>query len=169
MRKNNKRLKGHLVYFSLGSNLGDRSRNLEEAGTRMAESIGEQLSVSRVYETDPWGFESDHTFYNCCIGMRTQLEPIFLLEEVMMIERSMGRNREGGGYADRLIDIDVLFYNHLVMNHPRLTLPHPALERRRFVLAPLAEIAPDLVHPVSLRRISELLEACSDPHTVSPL
>lgn len=162
-------MKGHTVYFSLGSNLGDRSLNLEEAGTRMAERIGEQLSVSRIYETAPWGFESGHRFYNCCIGMRTQLEPLPLLEEVMKIERSMGRNREGKGYADRLIDIDILFYNRLVMAHPRLTLPHPALEIRRFVLAPLAEIAPEFVHPVSQMRVSEMLENCTDTHTVSAL
>jgi 2-amino-4-hydroxy-6-hydroxymethyldihydropteridine diphosphokinase len=162
-------VKDHLVYFSLGSNLGDRQLNLVEAMTRMTGKIGRMVATSRIYETAPWGFESEHAFYNCCIGMKTPLDPLLLMEEILRIETSLGRKRTEGGYADRRIDIDILFYDDLVLQHPRLVLPHPSLEKRRFVLTPLSEIAPGLIHPVSQCKVSQLLEQCADPHPVSVL
>ena len=158
-----------LAYFSLGSNLGDREHNLNRAGEFIVQRIGQQVSVSGIYETVPWGYGSRHLFYNCCICARTFLEPLALLEEILSIERELGRYRTSGGYRDRTIDIDILFYGDLIMQHPELMIPHPAIEKRRFVLAPLHEIAPDLVHPGNGMTVEEMLNRCEDQSPVKRL
>ena len=155
------------VYLSLGSNLGDRAFNLLEARKMLAERCGEEEAVSSIYESAAWGFRSNHPFYNCCISMHTRLSPLDLLEAVLEIEREMGRVREKGLYTDRLIDIDILFFGDQVWEHPKLIIPHPGMEQRRFVLVPLAEIAPRLEHPVTGITALEMLERCSDPAGVS--
>jgi 2-amino-4-hydroxy-6-hydroxymethyldihydropteridine diphosphokinase len=159
-------LKGHLTYLSLGSNLGHRAENLDRARRSVIQRIGPQLSGSGIYETIPWGYESKHLFYNCCIGLKTALEPLPMLDEILSIEKEMGRQREPGGYRDRIIDIDILFYAHRVLDHPRLILPHPSVELRRFVLVPLDEIAPDMKHPVSGESVKSMLERCEDQSRV---
>lgn len=158
-----------LAYFSLGSNLGDREDNLNKAREFIVQRIGQQVSVSGIYETVPWGYQSRYLFHNFCMCVRTSLEPLVLLEVTLSIERELGRFRRADGYRDRTIDIDILFYGDLVMQHPSLTIPHPAIEIRRFVLAPLHEIAPELVHPGNGMTVEEMLNRCEDQSPVKLL
>jgi len=165
-----------LAYFSLGSNLGDRKRNLERARELMASGMGTVETLSGYYVSPPWGYASENDFYNYCLAMKTELDPMALLEAALGVEVEMGRVRQGEtrmekerGYQDRIIDIDLLMVDDLIMDHPHLVLPHPGMQGRRFVLAPMAEIAPDLVHPVSGITIAGLLERCPDPSNVIPV
>lgn len=152
-----------LASFSLGSNLGDRRGNLIEAQRLMTLKMGRIERVSKIYESSPWGFTSQHSFYNCCLILSTQLESLDLMEKALQIEKEMGRVSEKSGYADRIIDIDLLLYKDLVLNKSGLVLPHPRMEKRKFVLVPLVEIAPDHIHPVSGLTMAEILENCQDP------
>ena len=132
----------HTVYFSLGSNLGNKRENLNKAIKLMEEQIGVLLRQSAFLETEPWGFQSDNSFVNAAICMETELEPLEVLAKTQKIERDMGRihksvNRE---YHDRIIDIDILLYDDLHINTPQLTIPHPLMEERDFVMIPLREI-----------------------------
>ncbi|MCD4711236.1 MAG: 2-amino-4-hydroxy-6-hydroxymethyldihydropteridine diphosphokinase, partial [Bacteroidales bacterium] len=116
-----------------------------------------------------WGYTSKNRFCNCCLSVRTMLDPLPLLDQLLGIEKKMGRQRGGMGYSDRVIDIDLLLFNHIQLDHPRLTLPHPAMGNRRFVLVPLAEIAPELIHPVAGISIRKMLEQCADHTEVTPM
>ena len=132
----------HTVYFSLGSNLGNKRENLNKAIKLMEEQIGVLLRQSALLETEPWGFQSDNSFVNAAICMETELEPLEVLAKTQEIEREIGRthksvNRE---YHDRIIDIDILLYDDLHINTPQLTIPHPLMEERDFVMIPLKEI-----------------------------
>ena len=135
----------HVVYLSLGTNLGSRLDNLKHALGSLTEFC-QVVAASSVYETDPWGFEDQPIFYNQVVKIETALEPIQLLQEIKKIELEMGRVPTFQ-YGPRLIDIDILLYDKLVMNSPELKIPHPQMKSRAFVLTPLAEIAPDLVLP----------------------
>ena len=162
------------IYLSLGSNLGKRVNHLEEALRHIAEQVGSLGRVSGIYESEPWGFSSDHSFCNCCVSVHTTLKPLQVLETILQIEKGMGRERSspqgaGSGYADRIIDIDLLLYDHIRYVHPRLVLPHPAMASRRFVLLPLNEIAPRLVHPALGISIHRMLDLCTDPGAVWPI
>jgi 2-amino-4-hydroxy-6-hydroxymethyldihydropteridine diphosphokinase len=150
------------VYLGIGSNLGDRKVNLRNAVEKAEELTGKIVKVSSVYETEPWGFSSDDQFLNMVVKIKTSLKPSELLERLLMVESLMGRLREGKKYSSRIIDIDILFYGKQVVRTEVLEIPHPELYKRKFVLVPLAEIAPDLVHPVFKKSISELLQECSD-------
>ena len=132
----------HLVYFSLGSNLGDKKQNLSTAIKLMEKQIGVLLRQSAFLETEPWGFQSDNSFVNAAICMETTLEPLEVLAETQKIEREMGRTIKSvnGEYHDRIIDIDILLYDDLHINTPQLTIPHPLMEERDFVMIPLREI-----------------------------
>ena len=132
----------HLVYFSLGSNLGDKKQNLSTAIKLMEEQIGVLVRQSAFLATEPWGFQSDNSFVNAAICMETELDPFEVLSKTQEIERELGRtmksvNRE---YHDRIIDIDILLYDDLHVNTPELTIPHPLMEQRDFVMIPLTEI-----------------------------
>ena len=147
---------GTLVcYVGLGSNLGDRAANLAEARRRLNES-GRIVAASSIYETDPWGVDPGQPVYlNQVVSIATPLPPADLLEKLLGIERDLGRVRTAPG-DPRLIDLDLLLYGDEVTDGPGLTLPHPRMCQRAFVLAPLAEIAPDAVHPVNGLSISAL-------------
>ena len=159
-------MKGSPAYLSLGSNLGDREDNLHRARSSVIERIGPQLSVSGIYETGPWGYDSTHLYLNCCLGVMSAMEPLQVMDELLAIEAEMGRKREAGGYRDRTIDIDLLVYGQMILDHPRLVLPHPAMAQRRFVLVPFNEIAPDLPHPVTGVTVKDMLHRCQDSSMV---
>ena len=132
----------HKVYFSLGSNLGDKEGNIREAISRIGELIGEVDRQSTLLATEPWGFESDNTFVNAAIRCTTSLSPFEILNITQNIERAMGRTLKSvdGQYHDRIIDIDILIYDDLHISTPQLTLPHPLMKERDFVRIPLKEI-----------------------------
>ena len=132
----------HKVYFSLGSNLGDKEGNIREAISRIGELIGEVDRQSTLLATEPWGFESDNTFVNAAIRCTTSLSPFEILNITQNIERAMGRTLKSvdGQYHDRIIDIDILIYDDLDITTPQLTLPHPLMKERDFVMIPLKEI-----------------------------
>lgn len=137
------------VYLGLGTNLGDKEANLRTAIYKLQERIGKQVSLSSFYETAPWGFESDHSFLNAAIGLETSLSPIEILHITQEIEKELGRTKKSvnGSYSDRLIDIDILLYDTLVLQTPELTIPHPLMTERDFVMNPLIEIAGNVIHP----------------------
>ena len=146
-----------LVYLSLGSNLGDREKYLREAISRLSD-LGVIRQVSAFYETQPVEVQTDQPwFLNGALAMETELMPLAFLNHMLAVELSMGRVRtEPKG--PRTIDIDILLFGNVVLDTPELTIPHPAMHQRRFVLEPLAEIAPTVVHPVLKRTVRELLD-----------
>jgi len=144
------------VYLGLGSNLGDREGNIAEALRRLSEGVSIER-VSSLYETEPVGYEEQPWFLNAVCEGETELDAEGLLRFVKGIEREMGR-KETVRWGPRVIDIDILLYDDIVLEMPELTIPHPRLHQRRFVLAPLAELAPDLVHPLLGLTMHELLE-----------
>lgn len=145
-----------IVYLLLGGNLGDREKMLETTVGLLTKSSGQLLASSSVYETQPWGNEAQPLFLNQVICLETHLTPEGLLDETQAIESRMGRKRDGQPNQPRVMDIDILFYDRLVLQSRRLTIPHPRLHRRAFTLVPLMEIAPELIHPVLNRPIREL-------------
>ena len=156
------------VYFSLGTNLGDKEHNLRFAVRKIEERVGKVISLSAFYTTAPWGFSSEHTFLNAAACVETKLSPLEVLQETQMIEKELGRTQKSVNrmYSDRLIDIDLLLYEDLVLSvisasGVELTLPHPLMTERDFVMKPLAEIAPGLVHPVLGKTMKELTSSFS--------
>ena len=132
----------HKVYLSLGTNLGNRKRNIREAIEKIGELVGVVERQSALYETKPWGYSSPNDFINTCVLVDTMLAPRQLLETTQHIEREMGRTLKSvnGEYHDRIIDIDILIYDDLRIDEPDLQIPHPLMEEREFVMAPLREI-----------------------------
>jgi len=152
------------VILSLGSNMGDRAGNLRRAVALIGEGAGTVTAVSSVYETEPWGFSADTPFYNMAAIVQTTLAPPEFLAALLAIEEKLGRVREPGTerYTSRPIDIDILFFGDRIIDTEGLSVPHPRLHNRMFVLAPLNEIAPDKVHPVLNRSIRNLFKDCDD-------
>lgn len=153
------------VYLGLGTNLGDKERNLRMAVQKIEERIGKIVSLSAFYVTAPWGFASDNSFWNAVACVETPLRPLEILKETQAIERELGRTSKsvGGVYSDRLIDIDLLLCGDIIMDEEGLILPHPLMTERRFVMEPLAEIAPDVMHPVLHKTMKELFTSSFSP------
>lgn len=143
--------------------MGDRKSNLSDARDQLLLKIGDIISESALYETPPMGFEAVQNFYNQVIEVESNVGPLELLDLLLGIERKLGRERnKKPGYSSRNIDLDLLFYKEQVIDEPLLHLPHKGVPFRRFVIEPLAEIAPDFIHPVLQKTIWELKQDCPD-------
>lgn len=159
-----------MVILALGTNLGDCAANLRRAIDELGR-YGEVVAVSGVYGSDAWGFESGNRFMNIVLTYRTGLSPEALLDCTQEIERRMGRTTKStdGGYKDRIIDIDLIDYDGMTLSTERLTLPHPLMQERNFVLYPLCDVAPEWVHPLFGQTAAEMKSLCRDENRVSPL
>ena len=156
-----------MVYIGLGSNIGNRFALLQEAVDCIDSRIGTILSVSKVYETPAWGFESE-AFLNACIKIETKYTAFEVLEALLSIENKLGRDRNPReGYQARPIDLDILLFKNDVISQKHLQLPHPRMELRQFVLTPLADIAASIVHPQLQKSIEELQQVCEDDAVLS--
>ena len=156
-----------MVYIALGSNIGNRFALLQEAVFCIGSRIGTILSVSKVYETPAWGFESE-AFLNACIKIKTEQTALDVLDTLLTIENELGRDRNlSEGYQARPIDLDILLFNNEIISHERLIVPHPRMELRQFVLTPLADIAAKTVHPQLKKSIEELQQKCEDDSVLS--
>ncbi|MDD5368940.1 MAG: 2-amino-4-hydroxy-6-hydroxymethyldihydropteridine diphosphokinase [Anaerolineaceae bacterium] len=156
----------HTIYLSLGTNLGDRVANLQAAREGLAPAV-RMAAESTIYETAPWGYTDQPAFLNQAVQAETELSPRELLTYLKNLEHRMGRE-PSFPYGPRLIDIDILLYDNLVTSSPRITIPHPHLAERAFVLAPLAELAPELDVPGLGKSVKELAAAV-DASGVKPL
>jgi len=154
----------NLAYLSLGSNMGDRAAHLRDAIARL-QSEGRILLVSSFYETEPVEFTDQAWFLNCALALETTRTPRQLMSDILTIEQEMGRQRIQKK-GPRILDIDILLFSDQIIDSPDLTVPHPAMQNRRFVLEPLAEIAPEARHPVLKKTIRELLDALPTGQTV---
>ena len=146
------------VFLGLGSNLGDKREYINNALVFIEKRVGEIIALSDFYESQPWGYESSETYINAVAEISTGMEPNELLLVTQEIEREMGRKNKttNGEYHDRIIDIDILLYDDLIIQTTELTIPHPCMHKREFVLKPLSEIAPKVVYPITGKTISEL-------------
>lgn len=151
----------HKAFLLLGTNLGDRKRNLTIARNNIELSVGVIVQASATYETAAWGKTDQADFLNQAVAVETSMQPSDLLHEILKIEKEMGRQRDVK-WGERVIDIDILLYDAVVLSIDTLTIPHPELPNRRFALIPLAEIAGDFIHPQHQTTISELLNNCPD-------
>jgi 2-amino-4-hydroxy-6-hydroxymethyldihydropteridine diphosphokinase len=151
----------NITFLLLGSNLGDRKKNLSTARNAIEISVGDVLKASSIYETGAWGKTNQPDFLNQALKVQTTLSPEDLLAEILKIELTMGRRREVH-WGERTIDIDILLYETAIISLPSLTIPHPQLQNRRFALEPLAEIGGAEIHPVLGLTIQQILEKCSD-------
>jgi len=149
------------VYLLIGSNKGNRSLLINKAIDEIEKKVGIIISRSSIYQSKSWGFDSND-FYNLCLLIDTDIMPKSLLINLKKIEKSMGREDVDGSYSDRLIDIDILFYDNITTDSEDLKIPHPKIEIRKFVLVPMLEIADDYVHPILNKTIKELYNDCSD-------
>jgi 2-amino-4-hydroxy-6-hydroxymethyldihydropteridine diphosphokinase len=155
-----------IVFLGIGTNLGERESNLKVAVAMIANNIGIVVKTSSVYETEPWGFQTNDQFLNMVVMVETKLNPSGVLGAILMIEAHLGRIRTEKQYESRIIDIDILLYSDKVLDEVSLKIPHPELPHRKFVLIPLCEIAPELVHPVINKTIISLLAECKDKSLV---
>ena len=155
-----------VVFLGVGTNLGDREKNLKEAITGIGKYIGRVVNSSSVYETEPWGFEAEQQFLNIVVKVETELVPSEVLRAILILETKLGRVRSEIQYSSRVIDIDILFYGDEIINSEELKVPHPLLPERKFVLVPLCEIEPELVHPGLKQSVTSLLEKCVDKSEV---
>ena len=158
-----------LTYLSLGSNQGDKLKTLQKAINDIAENIGAIQKISSVYKTSSWGYEGED-FYNICIGVSTYLQPENLLKRLLEIEKKHGRERKKtNGYSDRKIDIDILLFDNEIIFSKEVTIPHPRMLERKFVLVPLVEIAKNTLHPIEKKQLGSCLNNCSDASLIEKI
>lgn len=151
------------VYLSLGGNIGDRKKFLKDAVSLLQEKCGKLLAVSSFYETEPWGFQSENAFLNIAVKLQTQLEIADFHDEIQKIETLSGRKRSKNlGYTDRTVDIDILYFGNLKINSPNLTIPHPRISERKFVLVPLLEVAEKAGNKTFTAKVKAMLRTCKD-------
>jgi len=155
------------VYISLGSNVGNREETLLKSIALLNEKAENVIAVSSLYETEPWKMNDVNGFINQVVELRTELSAEELMDTLLLIEQSLGRTRNSEKYESRTIDLDILFYNNDIISTEKVKVPHPLLHERRFVLEPLAEIAPAFIHPKLKKSISQLLLECKDSYTVA--
>ena len=156
------------VFLITGGNLGDRGENLQQAAGLIFQRIGKIEKNSKIYETEAWGIKDQPAFYNQVLVIKTNLSAQKVLDSILQIEEEMGRKRTFKNAA-RIIDIDILFFNDDIVNEQNLQIPHPHIGDRRFVLLPLNEVAPQMMHPVFKKTISELLSITGDQLKVTAL
>lgn len=155
-----------MIILSIGTNIGNRQLNIENAITALNE-IGTVTTISPIYTSEPWGFESENKFYNIALILKTSLSPLDLLIETQRIEKELGRTaKTTAAYADRVIDIDIIDYDNQIINTQTLTLPHSLMHKRNFVLYPLADIAPEWQHPILKLTTLELKKESNDTSTI---
>jgi len=152
----------HQVFLGIGGNIGNKHDNFDKVYTFIKNELGTITKRSSVYETPPWGFQSEDIFWNQVLMIETEFTPFELLPRINEIEIRFGRERVSGNYNSRQMDIDILYFDELVTETETLTIPHPHLPQRLFVLVPLAEIAPEFVHPQLGFTSLKLLENCND-------
>jgi 2-amino-4-hydroxy-6-hydroxymethyldihydropteridine diphosphokinase len=157
------------IYLCIGGNLGEREANLEEAIDFIDFNFGDVVGVSSIYESEPWGMSDVPNFLNQVVHLQSELTDKELLVEIADLEDFFGRERSSQGYVSREMDIDVLFIDEEVISTEALQVPHPRISERRFVLEPLAEIAPEFIHPELKQSVEILLKACSDKGKVTRL
>ena len=150
------------IYILLGGNIGDKKRIFSEVYDRLAQQIGKISAQSAIYETEPWGFESDDLFWNQVLEISCELLPEEVLKKTQQIEIELGRIRKKNQYDSRIIDIDILFYGNQIIELKNLVIPHQRIQERNFVLVPMNEIASDFIHPVFQKSISQMLSECTD-------
>ena len=158
--------KNRLAYIAIGSNQGNKLGYLQKAISEIYTHIGDVLRVSKVYDTPAWGFEGDN-FYNACLEVRTRFSAEDLLQKLLSIELSMGRKRIGNSYANRPIDLDIVFYENEKIETSSLQVPHPRLAERKFVLYPLADLIPDFEHPILKLTIENLKNSTLDDSKIT--
>lgn len=151
-----------VVYLSIGTNLGEKEKNISNSLELLRGLAGEIFQLSSIYQTESWGFKSKDDFLNIVAGVKTSLTPYKLLDTIHTIEEKLGRSRGNIQYVSRVIDIDILLYGNKVIDGKALKIPHPRMTERRFVLVPLCEIASDLIHPLLKKSFSGLLRECED-------
>jgi len=151
----------------LGSNLGDRIYLIDKAIDLIKYQIGSNIKTSSVYSTEPWGTQNPLPYLNAAISLMTSETVEVVLKKIMSIEKKLGRKRDGSLNAPRTIDIDIIFYENLIIKRKKLTIPHPRMHLRRFVLVPLNEIEPDFIHPEFKLSVGELLKNCPDDLSVN--
>jgi 2-amino-4-hydroxy-6-hydroxymethyldihydropteridine diphosphokinase len=149
------------IFLSLGTNMGNKDLNLAQA-SKLISTICPVITESSLYSTDAWGNTNQPSFLNQVLEINTSFPPEKLLEKLLSIERELGRIREKR-WGPRIIDIDILFYHDKIIDSQNLTIPHPGIALRRFVLEPLTEISPDFIHPVLKKTVRGLLASCTDP------
>jgi 2-amino-4-hydroxy-6-hydroxymethyldihydropteridine diphosphokinase len=159
----------HKVYLLLGSNIGNRIQFLEQAKEQINRQIGEIVSQSSFYESEPWGFVDEKPFINQVIMIETALKAHEILSINQTIEKDLGRIRQSNQYTSRKIDIDILFFENMIVYKQGLIIPHSLLHKRRFTLLPLSEIAGGFIHPIFRKSMQEMLDRCSDLSNVKKL
>jgi len=158
-----------VIYFSLGSNLGNREELLSETRDFIHFNVGDIVVASDIYETEPWGMENVQPFLNQIIGVQSELTNAQIITEIAEIDQFYGRERSAEKYLSREMDVDVLFIDQEIIDLPNLSVPHPKIIDRRFILEPMVQIAPEFVHPAIQKTLAELLEICTDKCKVKKL